>query len=99
MDRNKDGVSGWYMPASNELRDFWKVLYENTDFINDKIVATGVVGATIIKTDYWDTNGYFSSTLSFSDRVESLSFSLFGGVNVSLLSQDAWGDVRAFYKF
>ena len=21
MDKNKDGISGWYMPALNELRD------------------------------------------------------------------------------
>ena len=99
MDRNKDGISGWYMPALNELKDFWNLLYENTDVINDKIIATGVAGATAIKTDYWDTNGYFSSTLSMADKVRSLNFSLFGGVGVSLLTQDSWGDVRAFYKF
>ena len=100
MDKNKDGISGWYMPALNELRDFWNILYTNTDLINDKIVATGVVGATEIKTNWWDTDGYFSSSLSLSDKVRSISFSMFGdGISVALLSQDASSHVRAFYKF
>ena len=100
MDKNKDGISGWYMPALNELRDFWNVLYTNTDLINDKIVATGVTGATEIKTNWWDTDGYFSSSLSLSDKVRSISFSMFGdGISVALLSQDASSHVRAFYKF
>ena len=100
MDKNKDGISGWYMPALNELRDFWNILYTNTDLINDKIVATGVTGATEIKTNWWDTDGYFSSSLSLSDKVRSISFSMFGdGISVALLSQDASSHVRAFYKF
>ncbi len=100
MDKNKDGISGWYMPALNELRVFWNILYTNTDLINDKIVATGVTGATEIKTNWWDTDGYFSSSLSLSDNVRSISFSMFGdGISVALLSQDASSHVRAFYKF
>lgn len=37
MDKNKDGISGWYMPALNELRDFWNILYTNTDLINVRL--------------------------------------------------------------
>ena len=100
VDKNKDGISGWYMPALNELKDFWNILCTNTDLINDKIVATGVTGATEIKTNWWDTDGYFSSSLSLSDKVRSISFSMFGdGISVALLSQDDSSHVRAFYKF
>ena len=75
-------------------------LYNNTDLINGKIMATGVPEAMMIKTDWWDTNGYFSSTLSMSDLVRCVSFSMFGGdVDVSLMDQDEACDVRAFYKF
>lgn len=100
MDKNKDGVSGWYLPALGELKNFWNALYNNTDLINGKIMATGVPEAMMIKTDWWDTNGYFSSTLSMSDLVRCVSFSMFGGdVDVSLMDQDEACDVRAFYKF
>ena len=99
MDKNKDGISGWYMPALGELKTFWNLLYENTELINDKIVATGAPGAEAIKTDWWDTDGYFSSSLSMSDGVRCVSFSMFGGVVTALMEQTDVCGVRAFYKF
>jgi lipoprotein len=99
MDKNKDGISGWYMPALPELKNFWNLLNTDSELINGKILATGVPGAVAIETDPFETDGYFSSTLSFSDNVRTMNFSWFGGISTVLMEQTDYCSVRAFYKF
>lgn len=99
MDKNKDGVVGWYMPAFDELDSFWNLYYENMDLINEKIEKTGVPEAVGLKTTSDDTDGYFSSSVSWTGKVRGKGFSMWDTPNNASRNQVDFADVRAFYKF
>jgi hypothetical protein len=50
-DKNKEGVVGWYFPASNELDDIYRAQKNNVNSINDSIIANG--GVAFGPVDYW----------------------------------------------
>lgn len=107
-DKNVDGVSGWIMPASNELEIFAKAVFEdwthetgkkfNMAIQNCPVDTSLKAELNIDWSDFYTKNFYLSSTLSVTGRVRVAGY-YYGGLNTSTESQNTPYRVRAFYKF
>lgn len=107
-DKNKDGIMGWIMPASNTLEMFTEVLFKenaqqtverfNEAIRNCPVDASLKSEIKINWNDWFAQNFYLSSTLSPTGRVRVGGF-YYGGFNTSTESQNIPYRVRAFHKF
>ncbi len=107
-DKNKDGIMGWEMPASNTLEMFASCLFKenqqqtvgrfNEAIRNCPVDATLKSEIKINWGDLFTKNYYLSSTLSATGRVRVGGF-YYGGFNTGTESQNIPYRVRAFHKF
>lgn len=98
MDKNKEGVKGWYLPASNEMLAVLRMFESDGDLFNEKISA---IGGSPILGDPWDGLYYWSSTLSWTGSVRVPKYDYFGVKNALYDQGESVSEVRvrAFYQF
>jgi hypothetical protein len=53
-NKNKDGITGWYLPATRELDEIYNAQNENVNSINDSIIAHG--GVSLSSVEYWSSS-------------------------------------------
>ncbi len=106
MDKNKDGVTGWYLPARDELKDFANLVVNDLDNLNAKIAEMGgtVLSPTnVYDDDWWYDFIFWSSSLNGSGAVRGLLMEdMYAGsleISTPLLDQNEYATVRAFCKF
>ena len=98
-DKNQNGVTGWYLPASQEMMSVLKMYVDSPDEFNGHLEALGGSPFTL---DWFGQISFYSSTLNSSGEVRAPMKSMFGDTVTSIVSQSDEGYdyyVRAFYRF
>lgn len=100
-DKNVDGVTGWYLPAVDELDALRSAFRENKSFFNDQILGCGFANAEIIPPNLWDNATFWSSTkheiYGNYGWPSGIDFTSKSGVKGGYKTQEYL--VRAVYKF
>lgn len=100
-DKNVDGITGWYLPAKNELDALRNLFQADKSFLNDRIMGSGFAGAEIIPLNPWEDAKLWSSTryenMGEYGWLSAIDFASRSGVSLATKGKDLL--VRAIHKF